>query len=48
MRDDGAWSWTALGSNGEVLQIGSQCPMADLLKAAMLEVSHHHVWGGRL
>ncbi|WP_330434458.1 hypothetical protein OIC43_09075 [Streptomyces sp. NBC_00825] len=39
MRNDGAWSWTALGSNGEVLQIGSQCPMADLLKAAMLEVS---------
>lgn len=36
MRNEGAWSWTALGPGGRDLRIGSQHPMAVLLGAEML------------
>lgn len=36
MRNEGAWSWTALGPGGRELQIGSQHPMTALLEAEVL------------
>lgn len=39
MRNAGAWSWAALGPDGNDLRIGSQYPMAELLRAESLDVS---------
>jgi len=39
MRNEGAWSWTALGPTGAELRIGSQFSMGDLLAAPALVVS---------
>ncbi|MFF8656790.1 hypothetical protein [Streptomyces huasconensis] len=37
MRNEGAWSWSAMGPDGRELLIGSQYPMAELLGAERLD-----------
>lgn len=39
MRNEGAWSWAALGPGAEDLQIGSQYSMGELLSAELLYIT---------
>lgn len=39
MRNEGAWSWAAIGPTGAELRIGSQFSMSDLIAAPALVVS---------